>query len=108
MASDRDIERLRGEVTSTITRATDLLADLTALDDRLAVLLPSLGDMAESERETFIARLCGYDAAMRERLAELIEGLADLVAGLTATDGGAAWLRHHLDRLAHGDTEEAA
>jgi hypothetical protein len=45
---------------------------------------------------------------MRARLAELVEGLADVVAGLTATDGGAAWLRHHLDRLAQGDAEEAA
>jgi hypothetical protein len=106
--SDSDIEQLRSQVTMTIKRGTDLLGDLAALDDRLGVLLPSLEELPQSEREAFVARLCGYDPDMRARLAELVEGLADVVAGLTATDGGAAWLRHHLDRLAQGDAEEAA
>jgi len=39
---------------------------------------------------------------------ELVGGLADVVAGLTASDGGGAWLRRHLDRLATGEGEEAA
>jgi hypothetical protein len=109
MATDeRAIERLRAQVTTTIQSGTDLLADLKVLDDRLVVLLPSLSSMTEAERDQFVARLCGYDAALPERLRQLVEGLADLVAGLTATDGGAAWLRHHLDRIAAGDDEDAA
>jgi hypothetical protein len=108
LPAETDVERLRARVTTTIQRGTHLLADLKALDDRLVFLLPLLQDMPQSEREQFVARLCGYDAALPERLRELIEGLADLVAGLTATDGGAAWRRLHLERLAAGDTEEAA
>ena len=109
MPTDEDpIDRLRAQVTSTIRRGTDLLADLEQLDDRLTVLLPSLREMAESEREHFVAQLCGYDPALPDRLQELVGGLADLVAGLTATDGGAAWLRHHLDRVAAGEADEAA
>jgi hypothetical protein len=34
--------------------------------------------------------------------------LADLVAGLTTTDGAAAWRRQHLERLGAGEAEEAA
>jgi hypothetical protein len=105
---DQDVERLRAEVTTTMKRGTDLLADLKALDDRLVVLLPMLQEMPESGREQLVAKLCGYDPALADRLRELIEGLADLVAGLTTTDGGAAWRRHHLDRLAAGETEEVA
>ena len=101
-------ERLRSEVTTTIKRGTDLLADLKLLDNRLSVLLPSLQDMAESERETFVARLCGYDPDLPQRVRALIEGLADLLAGLTTTDGGAVWLRQHLERLAAGESEDAA
>jgi hypothetical protein len=109
MPTDEDpIDRLRAQVTSTIRRGTDLLADLEQLDDRLTVLLPSLGEMAESEREHFVAQLCGYDPSLPDRLQALVGGLADLVAGLTATDGAAAWRRHHLDRLAAGEADEAA
>jgi hypothetical protein len=34
--------------------------------------------------------------------------LADLLAGLTSTDGGRAWLQQHTARLEAGDTAEAA
>jgi hypothetical protein len=105
---EAEVERLRTQVTTTIKRSTDLLADLEALDERLAVVLPSLAKMAASEREQLAARLCGFDAALPDRLRELIGGLADLLAGLTTSDGGAAWRRHHLDRLASGEPEEAA
>jgi hypothetical protein len=54
------------------------------------------------------ARLCGYEATLPDQLRGLIEGLADLVAGLTTTDGAAAWRRHQRERLAAGDSEEAA
>ncbi len=105
---ETDLERLRTQVTATMRRGTELLADLKALDAGLGVLLPSLSELPGSEREQLIARLCGYDAALPDRLHELIEGLADVVAGLTTTDGGAAWRRHHLERLGAGEAEEAA
>ena len=105
---DTDFDQLRSQLTMTIKHATGLLADLTTLDERLTVLLPSLSKQPASEREQLVARLCGYDAALPDRLRELIEGLADVVAGLTTTDGAAAWRRHHLERLGSGDSEEAA
>jgi hypothetical protein len=103
---ETDLDRLRTQVMATIQRGTDLLADLKALTAGLALLLPSLSELPPSEREQLVARLCGYDAALPERLRELIEGLADVVAGLTTSDGAAAWRRHQLERLGGG--EEAA
>jgi hypothetical protein len=109
MASARtDIERLRARITTTIEHGTTLLGDLKSLDDELIVVLPLLQDMAQSERERVVARLCGYEATLPDQLRGLIEGLADLVAGLTTTDGAAAWRRHQRERLAAGDSEEAA
>jgi hypothetical protein len=105
---EQEIERLRALLTLTIRRVTELLGDLKSLDDRLLLLLPSLQELPESEREPFVARLCGYDPSLPDRLHELVGGLADVVAGLTASDGGGAWLRRHLDRLATGEAEEAA
>jgi hypothetical protein len=105
---DTDFDQLRSHLTMTIEHATRLLADLTALDERLTVLLPSLSKQPASERDQLVARLCAYDAALPDRLRELIEGLADVVAGLTTTDGAAAWRRHHLERLGAGESEEAA
>ena len=105
---ESNLDQLRAQVTTTIKRGTDLLADLKSLDDGLTVVLPSLSELSTSEREQLIAKLCGYDAALRDRLRELIEGLADLVAGLTTTDGAAAWRRQHLERLGAGEAEEAA
>ena len=102
------MEPLRAYVTSTIEHVTTLLEDLKALDEHLIVVLPVLQDMPESQRQEFVAKLCGYDPALPERLHGLIEGLADLLSGLTASDSGAAWLRHHFDRLAAGEAEEAA
>src|SRR5919108_4366745 len=96
---ETELERLRAQVTATMRRSTELLADLKALDAGLALVLPSLSELPASEREHLIARLCGFDAALPDRLHELIEGLADVVAGLTSTDGAAAWRRHHLERL---------
>jgi hypothetical protein len=108
MVAETDLEQLRDEVARTIGRSTALLADLTALDDRLQILMPELARLTESEREEFVARLCGYDTALTDRLRTLVESLADLVAGLTATDGGGAWLRDHLARLESGEAPEAA
>jgi hypothetical protein len=105
---DADLVRLREQVTATIHRGTDLLGDLKSLDDWLKALMPTLARLPGSEREAFVARLCGYDAALPDRLHQLVEGLADLVAGLTASDGGQAWLRQHLARVESGDETDAA
>ena len=105
---ETDLDGLRNQVTATIQRGTHLLADLKTLDAGLALLLPSLSKLSASERDQVVARLCGYDPALPDRLRALIEGLADVVAGLTTTDGAAAWRRHQLERLGAGDAEEAA
>ena len=105
---ESDLERLREQVTAAIQRGTDLIADLKSLDDGLQALMPALTRLSGSEREAFVARLCGYDAALPDRLRQLIEGLADLVAGLTGSDGAQAWVRQHVARLEAGEDTEAA
>ena len=105
---ESDLVRVREHVTATIRRGTELLADLKSLDDWLQALMPALARLPESEREVLVARLCGYDTALPERLRQLIEGLADLVAGLTASDGGQAWVRHHVARIESGEETDAA
>lgn len=103
----RDLDRLRDHVEKTVAHATDLLGTLTSLDEALAVLLPSIGSLTEAEREAYVARLCGYDEALPQRLRDLVESLADVIAGLTPTDGGRAWLEHHLSRLEAGEEDAA-
>ena len=103
-----ELEQVRAQVMTTIRRGTELLADLKGLDDSFALLLPSLSKLPESEREQVVARLCGYDPDLPVRMRALIEGLADVVAGLTTTDDAAAWRRHQVERLGSGETDEAA
>ena len=105
---EAEVDRLREQVTASIHHGTELLTDLTSLDDWLQTLMPALARLPESEREAFVARLCGYDASLPDQLRALIEGLADLLAGLTASDGGEAWLRHHVTRVEAGEETEAA
>lgn len=105
---EADLARVREHVEATIQRGTDLLGDLKTLDDWLQELVPALARLPESEREAAVARICGYDASLPERLRQLIEGLADLIAGLTASDGGQTWARHQLARLEAGEDTEAA
>ena len=102
-----EFDRLREHVTLTARHATTLLGSLTALDEALQLLLPSLTHLTEREREMYVARLCGYDEALPDRLRELVESLADVIAGLTVTDGGRAWLEHHLSRLEAGEEDAA-
>jgi hypothetical protein len=102
------LEPLRGLVTLTIKDATTLMARLNALDAALAPLVPGLGAMTAGERNAYVARLCGYDETLPARLRDLVESLADLLAGLTTTDGGRAWLQQHMARLEAGDSAEAA
>ena len=105
---ETELVRLREHVTATIHRGTELLADLQSLDDGLQGLMPTLARLPESEREALVARMCGYDPALADRLRQLVEGLADLVAGLTATDGAQAWVRQHVARLEEGEETDAA
>ena len=97
------LEGLRLHVTTTVHHATNLLRDLSSLDEALQPIMPSLADMTNAEREAFVARLCGYDQALPQRLRDLVESLADVLAGLTSTDDGRAWLQHHLARLEDGE-----
>ena len=105
---ETDLVRLREHVSAMTRHGTELLADLQGLDDRLQALLPALAPLAESEREALVARMCGFDAALPDRLRQLVEALADLIAGLTATDGGETWVRQRLARLEAGEDSEAA
>ena len=107
MAQMQHLDHVRAHVSRTVAHATDLLAALATLDEKLQVVMPSLDAMTESEREAFVARLCGYDADLPVRLRTLVESLADVIAGLTSADGGRAWLEHHLARLEAGDDEAA-
>jgi hypothetical protein len=102
------LEPLRGLVTITIKDATTLMARLKALDAALTPLVPGLVTMTASERNAYVARLCGHDETLPGRLRDLVESLADLLAGLTSTDGGKAWLQQHMARLEAGDSAEAA
>ena len=102
-----DLDRLRDHVQATIQHATDLLSTLTSLDEVLQGHLPALARMTEAERETYVARFCGYDDALAQQLRDLVESLADMIAGLTPTDGGRAWLEHHLGRLEAGEEDAA-
>src|SRR5262249_62020391 len=95
-------------VTATMQRRTVLRADVKSPADWLPALMPALARLPESEREALVARLCGSDPALRDRLHDLIGGLADLVAGLTASDAGQAWVRQHVARLEAGEETDAA
>ena len=97
-----------GLVTIAIKDATGLIARLKALDGALTTLVPSLAVMTTAERNAYVARLCEYDETLPARLRALVEGLADLLAGLTTTDGGKAWLQQHTARLEGGEPAEAA
>jgi hypothetical protein len=99
---------LREHVTRAIGHGTELISDLQALAEAFEVLLPELADATQAERWAEVARLSGLDPAMPERVATLIEGLADVVAGLTSADGGAAWLQHQRARLDAGEDAAAA
>src|SRR4030095_5635462 len=93
------LDAFRDQITDAIRHGTVLLADLKALNDSFPTLLPSLGDLPKSERATQVAVLCGFDPQLSADIREFIESLADVLGGLTAADGGEAWLRRHIDML---------
>ncbi len=100
------IEALRLKVDGAIRHGSRLIADLRAISERFPVVLPSLAELTETERQATVLRLCGLDEHTPARLAALVENLADVLAGLTSTDGGEAWLQHRLAMLRAGDGEE--
>jgi hypothetical protein len=102
------LEPLRTRITVAIQHGTDLIADLQSVADRFEVLIPSLSELTRAERWAEIARLCAIDENVCERLEALVENLADILGGLTTTDGGQAWLEHQRSRLATGEDSEAA
>jgi len=107
MGEAAELERLRAHVATTARVATDLLADLKSLDDQFHVLLPAVTRLTGEEREARVAALCGFDPALAARLRELVEALADVLAGVTSSDGGRSWLQHQLDRLEAGEETAA-
>jgi hypothetical protein len=101
-------EILRSHVTRAIQHGTDLIADLQALARAFEVLVPQLAEATERERWAEVSRITGLDSAMPEDLEALIETLADVLAGLTSTDGGEGWLQHQRTRLQSGEDATAA
>jgi hypothetical protein len=55
-----------------------------------------------------VAKLCDLDESAPEQLETLVENLADVLAGLTSTDRGQAWLQHRHAHLAASEESEAA
>jgi hypothetical protein len=101
-------ELLRRRVTRATRHGTRLIADLQALAEGFELLLPELADATERERWAEVARVAGLDPAMPTHLADLVEALADVLAGLRSDDGGTAWLGHQRARLAAGEDAAAA
>jgi hypothetical protein len=87
------------QLSDTIEHGTELLVDLKALNDSFPKLLPLLANLSERQRATEIAVLCGFNPGLPTDLHQLIESLADVLGGLTAADGGEAWLRRQVDAL---------
>jgi hypothetical protein len=102
------LELLRRHATDAARHGTALIADLQALAATFAILVPELEDATESERWAEVARIAGLDPACADNIAALVETLADVLAGLTTTDGGAAWVAHQRARLAAGEDATAA
>jgi hypothetical protein len=101
-------EGLRSHVTRAIQHSTDLIADLQALTRAFEGLMPELSEATESERWVEITRLTALDATLPDRLVAVVETLADVLAGLTLSDGGQGWLDHQRARLDAGEDTTAA
>jgi hypothetical protein len=101
-------EELRRHVTRAIQHSTDMIADLQSLARAFEGLMPELRDATESERWAEVARIAALDAALPDVLAAVVESLADVLAGLTSSDGGQGWLEHQRARLDAGEDATAA
>jgi hypothetical protein len=103
------VDRIRARVTATILHATKLLADLKAIDEALQTLKPALGWMTNDERDSYVARLCGCDEQLAERLRNLVESLAGRpFSGAYHRRRGWTWLEQRTARLESDETIEAA
>src|SRR5262249_42951443 len=107
-ASTSRTEELRRHVTSAIQHSTDLIADLQALAGALGGLGPELRAAPASERWAEVSRIAALAAALPDTLAAVVETLADVLAGLTSSDGGQGWLEHQRARLDAGEDVTAA
>jgi hypothetical protein len=96
-------EILRAHILQAVEHGTALIADLKALTEAFEPMLPELGDQSETQRWTEVARLTSLDVATPDGLASLVETLADVLAGLSSSDGGEAWLAQQRARLNAGD-----
>ncbi|PYM21233.1 MAG: hypothetical protein DMD81_00280 [Candidatus Rokuibacteriota bacterium] len=102
------LEELREKTGIAIRHGTDLIADLKAFSDLFEALIPELTTRTTAERWNEVARLSGIDAAMPDRLEAFVESLSDVLAGLTPSDGGQAWLRRRRAALDAGEDASAA
>jgi hypothetical protein len=101
-------EELRRQVIRAIQHSTDLIADLQALARPFESLLPELREATESERWLEVTRITALDPALPDQLAAVVETLADVLAGLTSSDGGQGWLEHQRARLDSGEDATGA
>jgi hypothetical protein len=101
-------EELRRHVTRAIQHSTDLIVDLQALARGFQSIVPELRDATESDRWAEVTRIIALDAALPDMLAAVVETLADVLAGLTSSDGGRGWLEHQRARLDAGEDAAAA
>jgi hypothetical protein len=108
LTPDARLELLRRHATEATRHGTNLIADLQAFAAAFEVVAPELAAATERERWREVARITGLDPACADDLATLVETLADVLAGLTTSDGGAAWLAHQRARLAAGEDATAA
>jgi hypothetical protein len=102
------VERLRRVLTRATKHGTSLIADLQLLAGAFQDLLPELAEATGSQRWAEVARVTGLDPAMPEHLTDLVEALADVLAGLGSDDGGQAWLQQQRARLDAGEDAAAA
>jgi hypothetical protein len=101
-------EELRRHVTTAIQHSTDLIADLQALARAFEGLVPELRQATKSERWAEVTRIIALDPALPDALTTVVETLADVLAGLTSSDGGQGWLEHQRARLDAGEDVTAA
>ena len=106
--TSKSLGAFRTQLSDTIEHGAELLVGLKTLNDAFPTLLPPLEILPARERAKQVAVLCGFSPDLPADLHQLIESLADILGGLTAADGGEAWLRRQIDApQAPGDSSAA-